>query len=476
MHLYMAGEREVFRVKKRPKRLMVLSFRIFTWALCAACFFALFALGNPFLLVLNRTSVIVFSVFAIVYVLMTTVYGGLDIGIRKSRSIIFSMTMVLFFADIAAHFFMCIMDYTVIHGGKFVYERPHILLSVFALQVILVTAMTYLGNWLFFTFKKPQNCLMIVRQGDDYDDWVAKIARFKKQFVIQKIAFTTDSDIFDQIERADAVFLYDLVESERTVFLEYAYQKQKDIFYSMELADVVMLGGEQTYFDDVAMVYAAAEKISVEAEIIKRFMDVLISLLALIITSPILLLTALAIKIEDGGTVFYRQLRATYGGRLFRIVKFRSMRPEVGDIHRSVVSDDDRITRVGRVIRKYRIDELPQLFNVLRGDMSLVGPRPEMLENMEKYTDELPQFSYRLRAKAGITGLAQVYGRYNTSPKDKLILDMIYIENYSFWLDVKILLRTALVLFTPERSTAAFRRDKAKETAETAASAGEEKA
>ena len=121
--------------------------------------------------------------------------------------------------------------------------------------------------------------------------------------------------------------------------------------------------------------------------------------------------------------MFYRQKRATYAGRIFEVYKFRSMRVEDGSIHRSVTKDDDRITRVGHVIRKFRIDELPQLINVLKSDMSIVGPRPEMIENVDKYTQELPEFTYRLRAKAGLTGLAQIYGRYNTSPKDKLIMD-----------------------------------------------------
>ena len=127
------------------------------------------------------------------------------------------------------------------------------------------------------------------------------------------------------------------------------------------------------------------------------------------------------------------------------------MRVEDGSIHRSVTKDDDRITRVGHIIRKFRIDELPQLINVLKSDMSIVGPRPEMIENVDKYTQELPEFTYRLRAKAGLTGLAQIYGRYNTSPKDKLIMDLTYIQEYSLWLDVKLILRTVLVLPTARR-------------------------
>ncbi len=444
-------------MKRRPKRLFVLTLRLIVLALCAACFFVIFSFNNPYLLVLNRTSVIVLLSFTMVYFLMEKVYGGFDIGTRKSRSIVFSMALVALFADLAAHLFMCIMDYTVIQGGRFVYEKPHYLLAVLVIQIAVITGMAYLGNGLFFTFKRPQHCVMIVRRGDQFDDWIKKVERYRKQYNITHICYTDDGDILTRIQKADAVFIYNLAESERAPYIEFCYQCHKDLYYSVEMADVVMLGGKQVYFDDSAMVFAAAEKMSLEEEIFKRILDIFVSGIGLVITSPILLITALAIKLDDGGDIFYRQERATYEGRIFQILKFRSMRQEVGEIHRSATSDDDRITRVGRVIRKFRIDELPQLVNVLRGEMSIVGPRPEMLENVEKYTEELPQFVYRLRVKAGLTGFAQVYGRYNSTPKDKLILDLLYIENYSIWLDIKLIFRTFLVLLTPEKSTEGFR-------------------
>ena len=157
----------------------------------------------------------------------------------------------------------------------------------------------------------------------------------------------------------------------------------------------------------------------------------------------------------DGGTVFFKQKRATQYGRVFYVYKFRTMKEHVEN--RSATSDDDRITKVGKVLRKTRLDEVPQLFNILKGDMSFVGPRPEMLENVKSYTSELPEFKYRLRAKAGLTGYAQIAGKYNTSPKDKLILDMMYIENYSFRTDIKLLFQTAIVLLKKD-STEGFQK------------------
>lgn len=195
-----------------------------------------------------------------------------------------------------------------------------------------------------------------------------------------------------------------------------------------------------------------------EQRIAKRLTDIGISLLALILLSPLMLGCALAIKLEDRGSVFYKQKRLTKYGRVFEVYKFRTMKEE-NSIHKSVTEDDDRITKVGKVLRKYRIDELPQMLNILKGDMTVVGPRPEMLENVEKYTSELPEFSYRLRMKAGLTGLAQISGKYNTSPRDKLVMDLMYIENYSIWQDFKLIFQTITVFFKASESTEAFGRE-----------------
>ncbi len=194
--------------------------------------------------------------------------------------------------------------------------------------------------------------------------------------------------------------------------------------------------------------------ITFEERLVKRFMDMFISALALVITSPILLIFAIAIKKQDGGRIFFLQKRATVHGRVFEIIKFRTMRENVENF--SSTQGDDRITKVGRIMRKYRIDEIPQFVNILKGDMSLVGPRPEMLENVADYEKDLPEFRFRLRMKAGLTGLAQIYGKYNTTSRDKLMLDLMYIENYSLIRDIQLLFQTVLVLFKAEDSTSAF--------------------
>ena len=434
--------------------------KLLLFCACAGVFFLIFGSKFYFMLIPTRTSFITLGVFTLVYMMMNIIYGGFDIGKRKSKPIIYSFVLSVFFTDIAAHFFMCIMNITVVHNGKFVYDYPLLLLLTYIIQIFIIVVFTYGGNYLYFSANKPHDSIIITRKGEQTDSIISKIGRYKKQYNITETVFIDDPDILKKIDKADSIFFYNLSVPERNAFVEYCYHCKKDIYYSVELSDIVSLGSHRVYFDDKSMVYAPVKGLTFEQRVIKRIMDLVIAGFGLIITSPIFLITALCIKLEDGGPVFYKQERATYAGKIFNVIKFRSMKVEDGSIHKSVTKNDDRITRTGRIIRKFRIDELPQLINVIKSDMSIVGPRPEMVENVEKYTKELPEFAYRQRAKAGLTGMAQIYGKYNTSPKDKLIFDLTYINEYSVWLDIKLIFRTLLVLLTPDKSTEAFEDNK----------------
>lgn len=434
--------------------------KLLLFCACAGVFFLIFGSKFYFMLIPTRTSFITLGVFTLVYMMMSIIYGGFDIGKRKSKPIIYSFVLSVFFTDIAAHFFMCIMNITVVHNGKFVYDYPLLLLLTYIIQIFIIVVFTYGGNYLYFSANKPHDSIIITRKGEQTDSIISKIGRYKKQYNITETVFINDPDILKKIDKADSIFFYNLSVPERNAFVEYCYHCKKDIYYSVELSDIVSLGSHRVYFDDKSMVYAPVKGLTFEQRVIKRIMDLVIAGLGLIITSPIFLITALCIKLEDGGSVFYKQERATYAGKVFNVIKFRSMKVEDGSIHKSVTKNDDRITRTGRIIRKFRIDELPQLINVIKSDMSIVGPRPEMVENVENYTKELPEFAYRQRAKAGLTGMAQIYGKYNTSPKDKLIFDLTYINEYSVWLDIKLIFRTLLVLLTPDKSTEAFEDNK----------------
>lgn len=434
--------------------------KLLLFCACAGVFFLIFGSKFYFMLIPTRTSFITLGVFTLVYMMMSIIYGGFDIGKRKSKPIIYSFVLSVFFTDIAAHFFMCIMNITVVHNGKFVYDYPLLLLLTYIIQIFIIVVFTYGGNYLYFSANKPHDSIIITRKGEQTDSIISKIGRYKKQYNITETVFINDPDILKKIDKADSIFFYNLSVPERNAFVEYCYHCKKDIYYSVELSDIVSLGSHRVYFDDKSMVYAPVKGLTFEQRVIKRIMDLVIAGFGLIITSPIFLITALCIKLEDGGPVFYKQERATYAGKIFNVIKFRSMKVEDSSIHKSVTKNDDRITRTGRIIRKFRIDELPQLINVIKSDMSIVGPRPEMVENVEKYTKELPEFAYRQRAKAGLTGMAQIYGKYNTSPKDKLIFDLTYINEYSVWLDIKLIFRTLLVLLTPDKSTEAFEDNK----------------
>lgn len=190
---------------------------------------------------------------------------------------------------------------------------------------------------------------------------------------------------------------------------------------------------------------------SLESLIVKRLFDIFFSVLFLLLTLPLTAIVALIIKLYDRGPIFFKQKRLTRNCEEFDILKFRSMIVDAEkDGAQFTVPNDDRITPIGKFIRATRIDEIPQFINVLKGEMSIVGPRAERVENYEAYTKELPEFNYRTKVKAGITGYAQIYGRYNTSYEDKLRMDIYYIENFSLLNDIKLILSTVKVLFSAE--------------------------
>ena len=226
-----------------------------------------------------------------------------------------------------------------------------------------------------------------------------------------------------------------------------------------DLEEIMLCNARPAIVDDAAFLSMEYNKITLFQRVVKRCGDIGLSLLALTLFSPAILIISLLIKLEDGGPVIFSQSRLTIAGRPFTIHKFRTMIPhsEVDENQVSVAVDDPRITKIGAFLRRWRLDEIPQFFNILVGDMTLVGPRPEMMANVDRYKLNLPSFVYREKMKAGLTGYAQIEGRYNTSAEDKLMLDMMYIESFSIWLDVKLLLRTFTVLLKTD-STQGFQK------------------
>ena len=249
-----------------------------------------------------------------------------------------------------------------------------------------------------------------------------------------------------------AIVLWDIPMLERNELLKYCYSKSIRVYMMPKITDVLVQGADQLHLFDTPILLTREYALKAEQRIVKRLIDIICALILLVIASPFMLVTAIVIKAYDKGPVLYKQIRCTINAKEFYILKFRSMRvdAEKDGVARLASKNDDRITPVGKFIRAVRIDELPQLFNILKGDMSFIGPRPERPEIIAQYTEEMPEFVFRMKVKAGLAGYAQVYGKYNTTPYDKLKLDLTYIENYSVWLDLKLMLLTLKILFKPE--------------------------
>ena len=381
--------------------------------------------------------------------------------IRRFKNSIIGLIALLMYAgciildDILTYIVLVIMNTNDENGRRVeLFSSIGFLLAAMLVQVILITVFTYIGNAFYFAVNPAEKTLIVTGEGSEQPKIKAAIEIFHRRYSIMKMLTSSAGGLEEAIKEADSVFFYDVPKKKLEELTGICYGYRKSVYINPDISDILLHSGREQFFSDLPFYHAEAHHMTFEQRVIKRAGDILIALLGLIVTSPLFLIAALAIKREDGGSVFFRQERATVGGKVFEIIKFRTMKENAAIA--SVTKNDDRITKTGRWLRRYRIDELPQLINILRGDMSLVGPRPEMLKNVEEYTADLPEFRYRLRMKAGLTGYAQVMGKYNTSSRDKLILDLMYIENFSIVNDIRILLQTVTVLFSAEESTEAF--------------------
>ena len=250
----------------------------------------------------------------------------------------------------------------------------------------------------------------------------------------------------------EAVMIYDIRAEIRNDILKYCFEKDIRTYSIPKISDILIRNASELNLFDTPILVSKNAEISIEQRFLKRCIDIVISLAGIILSSPIILITAIAIKVYDGGPVFFRQSRCTIDNKVYQIIKFRSMitDAEKDGVARLATENDDRITPIGHFIRKTRIDEIPQFFNVLKGDMSIVGPRPERPEIIAEYCEQFPEFMYRTKVKAGLTGYAQVFGKYNTTSYDKLKWDLMYIEKFSIWLDLKLIIMTIKIVFMKE--------------------------
>lgn len=418
-------------------------------------FFGVFAIAYPWLWGLSRTTGITYSTFGVLLFCLMSLYGGYAIGRQHSKPIVNNLMIATVLTDVVTYMQLSIMNTNERFNQTFRLANPWCLVCCIVLQLLAIILFTYGGNHLYFRTNPPQRSLIITSSQMSLDKVVMKLIRYRRQYRIQTVLDYNNPQIEQTILQHETVFLYDVPIEMRTQLIEFCFDHQINAYYNLDLADVIALGAQHTLFEDESFLSAPIKNLSFEQALVKRAMDLIVSICAVVCTSPIMLLCAIAIKLEDGGKVLFYQQRCTINGKIFKVYKFRTMSEHDNNDQQSATQNDQRITKVGALLRKYRIDELPQFFNIIKGEMSLVGPRPEMLANVYRYSRELPEFEYRLRAKAGLTGMAQVYGKYNTSPKDKLVLDLLYIQKYRVFSDIKLLFLTLIVFFKSD-STEGF--------------------
>ena len=440
------------KLRKLETTLIFLA-KIVLYGLLFFVFYGTYAKENWQLLNLSRTSGITIFVYCVMMYMFSNIYGRFDVGKRKSKPIVHSLLLAVVFTDIVSMLALSVMNTNEKNNAHFQLEQPTLLIPIILVQLLIILVFSYGGNGLYFKIYEPEKCVVITSSKRSLNEVIRGILKYKLQYKVVKAVDYRDKHLKQYISENETVFIYDVPVVERTEIVEYCYQNMKNVYFNPDMHDVVEKSSKHIILDDVSMFANFSKGLTLEQRVVKRVMDVVIALIAIVLTSPILLVAVIAIKVDDGGKIIFKQNRATRNGKIFSVYKLRTMKEDVENY--SVIENDDRVTRVGKFLRKYRIDEIPQFFNVLKGDMSIVGPRPEMLANIFNYTSVLPEFEYRLRVKAGITGYAQIAGKYNTSPKDKLILDLMYIEEYSFWTDIKLLFQTFLVLLKKD-STEAF--------------------
>ena len=391
------------------------------------------------------------AIYAFVLFLLSSMYGGMRLGYLKRAEVIFSQVFATLLANVFIYGELSVMAYQL-----FV---PDVFLTMTMEQIVLVVVYINVASYIYGRIFPPRKLLLV--HGDRPIDGICgKFESRKDKYVItRKISVKTGVDAVCRTIRqvyetgeCNAVVLGDISVEERTPLIKFCYGHSIRVYLIPKITDVILMGAEELHVFDSPMMVTREYCFSVEQRFIKRLIDIVCALILLTVTSPFMLITAIGIKLYDGGPILYKQVRCTQNQREFYIMKFRSMRvdAEKDGVARLAQKNDDRITPIGKIIRKCRIDELPQLVNILRGDMSFIGPRPERPEIIAQYMQLMPEFAYRMKVKAGLAGFAQVYGKYNTSPYDKLKLDLTYIENYSVWLDIKLMLLTLKIVFWPD--------------------------
>ncbi len=396
-----------------------------------------------------------YLVYAIIFTIFLNSFDGLRYGTYRRTNLIIAQIL----ATIATAFIIYLQ--IVLMAARFVTVVPLLIMVVVNIAVII--ALIFAGD---FVMKKlfPARKTLLIYDNYSPEIFIEKAKKRSDKFNIGNVVHISVGlmRLAEMIKQYECVVIYDVHSEQRNKVLKFCFENDIRTYTTTKVSDIFVRGAETVHLFDTPLLLYRNMGLSIEQRFLKRVTDIVVSLILLIIASPVLLLSALAIKLYDGGPVFFRQDRSTINGQIFRIHKFRSMVVDAEkDGVRPAEDNDPRITPIGKFLRTTRLDEFPQLIDILIGNMSLVGPRPERVEHIKQYSEDIPEFVYRLKMRGGLTGYAQLYGKYNTTPYDKLQLDLMYIQNYSFFLDIKLILMTVKIMFMKE-STEGFTEEKSK--------------
>ncbi len=400
------------------------------------------AMATPFY---RRGNWVLLATYALIYFIFSNIYGCHRVGDLRISELIYSNVLAILLSNMITYLQVSMLLLKIADIKLF---------SVLTtLQIGVIVCWAWAANRVFYHLFPPRNVLLVY--GSDQAVTIhRKIAqRPEKYKVTDTITVDTDEEqLYQKIINYDSVVLCDIASPLRNDILKFCFENSIRAYVTPKISDILIRGAETIQLFDTPLLLQRNYGLTPQNKFIKRCFDLIAASFAFLILSPIYLVVAIAIKLEDNGSVLFKQERLTEGGKVFTVYKFRSMREdaESDGIARLASVNDDRITKVGAIIRRLRIDELPQLINIIKGEMSIVGPRPERPEIALEHEKTMPEFCYRLKVKAGLTGYAQVLGRYNTLAYDKLKLDLMYIQNYSFLMDLKIIFMTIKILLIKE--------------------------
>ncbi|MBQ8910158.1 MAG: sugar transferase [Oscillospiraceae bacterium] len=385
------------------------------------------------------------GVYAILTYLFLKNSDGFQFGQLRKADLAVAQWIAMLIVNFITYFQLCLIYNTMI--------SPVPMLLLMLADVVLCFLYINLMKFIYYILYPPYNMVMIYGSKTAAGMKLKMDSRRDKYQVNALISAEKGYDyIIEKLAQYDAVVLNDVPNQLRNDIVKHCYQHRIRVYVVPKITDIILRNGFDITAFDTPLLMVSGQGLTFGQRFLKRAMDIALSAIALIPAAPIMLLVALAIKLEDGGPVFYKQERITLNDRPFYVTKFRSMIVDAEKMTGAVLAadNDPRITKVGKIIRATRLDELPQLLNILKGDMSIVGPRPERMSFIQEFCEEIPEFAYRTKVKAGLTGYAQIYGKYNTCPYDKLRMDLMYIEHYSLQMDIKLILMTVRIIFSKE--------------------------